>query len=115
MVTDNGPQFACTQFAKAWQFKHRTISPGNSKVESVVKKAKTLLQKASDSGNDPYLALSDRRNTPTQDMDTSPASFEQKNEDPSPHYERTSTATSTQHQPAEATANKKPAKTSKLL
>ena len=58
VVTDNGPQFACSEFARAWHFEHQTISPGNSqtngKVESAVKTAKTLLKKASDSSTDHY-------------------------------------------------------------
>lgn len=61
-VSDNGPQFTSQEFAyfvKAWQFKHRTISPGNRKanrkVEAVVKTTKELLMKY----NDIHLALLD--------------------------------------------------------
>ena len=53
VVSDNGPQFSCNEFAtfaRTWQFQHCTISPGNSKangnVESAVKTAKRLLPKA---------------------------------------------------------------------
>jgi len=41
--------------------------------EAAVKIAKRLIISASESGEDPYLALLDYRNTPTQGMDTSPA------------------------------------------
>lgn len=100
VVTDNGPQFACSEFrefARAWQFEHQTISPGNSqangKVESAVKTAKTLLKKASDSSTDHYLALLDRRNTPTQGMDTSPAQrLLSRIRDPPLNYASTATA-----------------------
>ena len=60
-----------------WDFKHRTSSPGNSKanskVESAVKTAKNLLRKALSAGTDPYIAILDYRNTPTQGMASSPA------------------------------------------
>ena len=76
VVSDNGPQFTSQEFAhfsKTWQFKHRTISPGNSKangkVEAAVKTAKQLLRKSSDI----HLALLDHRNTPSQGTSTSPA------------------------------------------
>ena len=80
VISDNGPQFASetfADFAKAWEFEHRTISPWNSKangkVEAAVKVAKQLLRKARDSKTDVQLALLDQRNTPTQGMTTSPA------------------------------------------
>ena len=80
VVSDNGPQFTADEFAKfakSWDFDHRTSSPGNSKAngkaESAVKTAKSLMQKALDAGTEPYLAILDYRNTPTQGMDSSPA------------------------------------------
>ena len=80
VVSDNGPQFTSDkfeQFTKEWEFDHLTISPGNSKAngkaESAVKTAKRLMRKAADSGSDPYLALLDYRNTPTQGIGSSPA------------------------------------------
>ena len=80
VVSDNGPQFSCNEFAtfaRTWEFKHCTISPGNSKangkVESAVKTAKRLLRKALEAGTDPYLAILDYRNTPTQGIGSSPA------------------------------------------
>ena len=73
MISDNGPQFTCREFkpfAQTWKFEHRTISPGdiqaNSKVESPVKTAKRLLQKACKAGTDPYLVILHYRNTLTQ-------------------------------------------------
>ena len=79
LISDNGPQFASsefTKFAKEWDFEHRTNSPGNSKangkVESAVKTAKNLIRKAVNSRADPYIAILDYRNTPTQGMESSP-------------------------------------------
>ena len=80
VISDNGPQFASDKFAdfaKAWDFEHLTSSPGNSKAngkaKSGVKTAKRILKKAVRAGTDPYLAVLDYRNTPTQGMTTSPA------------------------------------------
>ena len=80
VISDNGPQFYSEEFAdfaKQWDFVHRTSSPGNSKAngkaESGVKTAKKLLRKAIDAKSDPYLAFLDYRNTPTQGMESSPA------------------------------------------
>ena len=64
-------------FAPTWKFEHRTISPGNiqanSKVESAVKTAKQLLQKACKAGTDPYLVILHYRDTLTQGVGSSPA------------------------------------------
>ncbi|XP_029182414.2 uncharacterized protein K02A2.6-like [Acropora millepora] len=79
LISDNGPQFISAEFrkfAKEWDFQQRTSSPGNSKgngkVESAVKTAKNLLRKALDTRADPFIAILDYRNTPTQGMNTSP-------------------------------------------
>ena len=65
-----------TKFAKEWDFEHSTNSPGNSKangkVESAVKTAKNLIRKALDSRTDPFIAILNYRNTPTQGMESSP-------------------------------------------
>ncbi|KAJ8356687.1 hypothetical protein SKAU_G00194810 [Synaphobranchus kaupii] len=65
------------RFSRAWEFEHRTSSPGlaqsNGKAESAVKTAKRLMLKAAAAGQDPYLAMLDHRNTPSQGLDTSPA------------------------------------------
>uniref|UniRef100_A0A1A8J489 Integrase catalytic domain-containing protein n=1 Tax=Nothobranchius kuhntae TaxID=321403 RepID=A0A1A8J489_NOTKU len=80
VFSDNGPQYSSTEFAnfsRKWEFQHHTSSPGypqsNGKVESAVKTAKRLMKKAKLAGQDPYLALLDHRNTPTQGLTTSPA------------------------------------------
>ena len=80
VVSDNGPQFtaaAFQQFAKEWDFEHVCSSPGNSKAngkaESAVKTAKRIMTKSNTVQSDPYLALLDHRNTPSQGLNTSPA------------------------------------------
>ena len=80
VVSDNGPQFDCgefAQFAHAWEFEHTPISPRNSKAngkaEAAVGTAKALLRKALESKTDFYLAVLDYRNTPTQGVESSPA------------------------------------------
>ncbi|PFX15000.1 Uncharacterized protein K02A2.6 [Stylophora pistillata] len=80
VVSDNGPQFSCSEFAtfaRTWEFEHCAISPGNSKTngkaKSAVKTAKQLLRKAFEASNDPYLAILDYRNTPKQGIGSSPA------------------------------------------
>lgn len=78
MITDNGPEFASQEFnnfAKAWKFEHRTSSPhhpqSNGKAENAVKTCKMLLMKAKKDKKDPLLAILDRRNTPTEGLNTS--------------------------------------------
>ena len=78
-MSDNGPQYSCEEFqkfAKCWDFEHVTSSPGhsqsNGKAESAVKSAKRLITKSIESKSDPFLALLDVRNTPTQGMSSSP-------------------------------------------
>uniref|UniRef100_A0A8C6ULU0 Gypsy retrotransposon integrase-like protein 1 n=1 Tax=Neogobius melanostomus TaxID=47308 RepID=A0A8C6ULU0_9GOBI len=79
VITDNGPQFtsAFARFASEWEFEHVTSSPrypkANGKAESAVKIAKNLLRKAARDGNDPWKAVLHWRNTPTENMDSSPA------------------------------------------
>ena len=50
---------------------HRYAPQSNGEAEKAVKMAKRFLKRASESQSDPYLSLSDLRNTPTQGMDTS--------------------------------------------
>ena len=80
VISDNAKQYVSTEFenfSKKWKFEHITSSPkypqSNGKAESAVKIAKNLMCKAKEAKKDPYLAILDYRNTPTQDMDTSPA------------------------------------------
>ena len=64
------------QFATDWEFKHVTSSPryprSNGKAESAVKIFKSLFKKAFKDNRDPWLALLDYRNTPTEGMKSSP-------------------------------------------
>ncbi|XP_021348084.1 uncharacterized protein K02A2.6-like [Mizuhopecten yessoensis] len=79
LCSDNGPQFSSDEFrrfSKEWEFDHVTSSPGyaqsNGKSEQAVKTAKRLMKLAKTSHKDPFLALLDFRNTPSQGMDSSP-------------------------------------------
>ncbi|KAL9970142.1 hypothetical protein ACROYT_G022469 [Oculina patagonica] len=80
VIGDNGGQFASeqfTNFARDWEFEHITTSPyhsqSNGKVESAVKIAKKIMKKAKRSGQDVWKAILDWRNTPTENMGSSPA------------------------------------------
>jgi transposase InsO family protein len=80
VISDNGPQYSSTSFAKfaaAWDFEHLTSSPGhsqsNGKAESAVKTAKKLIKRAKEAKADIHLAILDHRNTPTQGLGASPA------------------------------------------
>ena len=80
VISDNGPQFRSCEFenfAKEWDFQHDFSSPGhqqaNGMAESGVKMAKQLIRRATDSGRDPFMAILEYRNIPSQDYGTSPA------------------------------------------
>ena len=80
LISDNGSQFLSSEFHKFTNnrdFEHRTSSPGNSKTngkgESPVETAKNLLRKGLSARTDPYIAIIDYRDTPTQAMESSPA------------------------------------------
>ena len=80
VISGNGPQFTSDEFinfSRTWDFEHLTSSPGNSKAngkaDSGVKTAKRMLKKSIRAGTDPYLAVLDYRNTPTQGMTTQPS------------------------------------------
>ena len=79
MVTDNSPFGAAEfkNFADRWEFTHTTSSPrfpqSNGRSENAVKTAKRLMLKACESGSDPLLALLDWRNTPSEQLGSSPA------------------------------------------
>ena len=79
VMSDKGPQFANAefrQFTREWEFVHKTSSPyysrSNGKAESAVKIAKKLVKKAVQDGRDPWMALLEQRNTPTQGLLSSP-------------------------------------------
>ena len=61
------------EFANDWD--DRTSSPGNSNAndteQSAVKTANNLLPKVLSAGTDPYIAILDYPNTPTQGMESS--------------------------------------------
>ena len=80
LVTDNGPQFASSSFRHftiKYDIQHTTSSPhhpkSNGKAESAVKAAKRILKKTAKTGEDPYLAILNVRNTPQQGIGVSPA------------------------------------------
>ncbi len=79
-VSDNGPPFNSHEFQNflgRYEIDRPLTSPlhpqSNGKAENAVKTAKRIMTKALDSGTDPYLALLDWRNTPSEGMDSSPA------------------------------------------
>ena len=78
LMTDNGSQIVSqefTQFTTDWEFKHVTSSrypKSNVKAESAVKIVKNLLKKALKDDKDPWLALLDYQNTPTEGQNSSP-------------------------------------------
>jgi hypothetical protein len=72
VVTYNSP-FASAEFhrfAKRFEFRHTTSSPrypqSNGRVENAVKTAKRLMIKAQETSTDPFLALLEWRNTPSE-------------------------------------------------
>jgi len=80
VVSDNGSQYSSQEFHEfslSWEFNHVTSSPhypkSNGKAESSVKAVKLLFKKAERDGKDPWLALLDYRNTPTEGIGASPA------------------------------------------
>ncbi|KAK3741172.1 hypothetical protein QZH41_002992 [Actinostola sp. cb2023] len=80
IITDNGPQFASSQFhdfSQEYHFKHITSSPrypqSNGLAERTVQTAKQILKKAKYDGSDPNLALLNIRNTPIEGVGLSPA------------------------------------------
>lgn len=80
VITDCGPQFdneSFRRFAKQWGFEHVMSSPrhpkSNGKAESAVKIVKNLCKRAVSAGSDPWLSILQWRNTPSDDIDCSPA------------------------------------------
>lgn len=80
VVSDDGTQYTSDifkSFSESWGFEHCISTPGNSQsnglAESHVKIAKKLMIKSAKAKEDPYLAILNYRNTPTENMDTSPA------------------------------------------
>ena len=80
LMADQGPQYTSrefTEFTREWEFKHLTSSPyysrSNGKSESAVK----IVKKAIADTKDPWLALLDYKNTPTEGIKSSPCQEEQ--------------------------------------
>ena len=78
LITDNASYYMSNefkQFMKEWQIEHKTSSPtyaqSNGLSERAVRSAKTLLEKCSRDGTDPYMALLHVRNTPRGELGTS--------------------------------------------
>ena len=79
VISDNVP-FASKDFrlfAQRYEFKHTTSSPrysqSNGRVEAAVKTAKRIMIKAGETNTDPFLALLEFRNTPSEQLGPSPA------------------------------------------
>lgn len=79
LVSDGGPQYSSQsfkEFSETWGFVHKFSSPGNSKAngcaEAAVKIAKRLMKKCQKNKEDPYLGLLNLRNTPQEELGTSP-------------------------------------------
>ena len=72
VFSDNSPFNAVEfkPFAERYEFKHTTSSPrypqSNGRAENAVKVVKAIMTKAMESRNDPFLALLEWRNTPTE-------------------------------------------------
>ncbi|VDI46323.1 Hypothetical predicted protein [Mytilus galloprovincialis] len=80
VFSDNGPPFNSHEFrhfSNQYEFTHTTSSPrfpqSNGKVENAIKTAKRLMVKSHKDTKDPYLALLDWRNTPSEGLDSSPS------------------------------------------
>ncbi|RXN32565.1 Transposon Ty3-G Gag-Pol poly [Labeo rohita] len=59
MFSDNGPQYMSTEFQQFSRLSSPAHPQSNGKVESAIKTAKRLMQKAKISGRDPYLVILD--------------------------------------------------------
>ena len=71
--------FACQEFRKfadSYEFEHQMSSPrypqSNRKSENAIKTAKRLMLKAMEAGSDPFLALLEWRNCPSEQLSKSP-------------------------------------------
>ena len=78
LVTDNGPLFASSEFAKfidQWNFQHITSSPcylqSNAKAKNAIRTVERVFTKSRATGVSEFQALLDWRNTPSEGMDAS--------------------------------------------
>ena len=76
IVTDNGTQFACTEFApfaKTWGFVHSTSSSQFPQSSGLAEAEGRIIVKAAVSRINPYIALLENRTPPISDCGKSPA------------------------------------------
>ena len=80
LVSDNGPQYSCrefAQFANNYDFTHVTSSPtfaqSNGMAEHAVQSTKNVIKKALQAGEDPFLVVLECRNAPRDNIGGSPA------------------------------------------
>jgi len=75
LCTDMSAEFR--EHADRWGFRHITSSStyrqANGCAEAAIRRAKTLMAKDAEAGVDPFLALLDQRNTPSEYLQLSPA------------------------------------------
>ena len=79
LMTDNGPQFTSHEFRflqETGKFNTtlaalHSYAKSNGKAENSVKTAKQLMREAIEAKADPYLAMLDFRNTPTEETNKS--------------------------------------------
>ena len=78
LLSHNVPQFTSyefREFASQWEFKHVSSSPhhhkANGNAEATIETVKSLFKKATPNNQDPWMALLDYRNTPTEGKGTS--------------------------------------------
>jgi len=79
VISNNSP-FASAEFkrfADRFDFKHITSIPmypqSNGRVENAIKTVKSIMPKAREANTDPFLALLDFRNIPSEPLEASPA------------------------------------------
>ncbi|XP_077969898.1 uncharacterized protein LOC120339406 [Styela clava] len=80
LISDCGRNLNSSEFEKFirdWRIQHVTSSPGhqqaNGKAESSVKIFKNMLKRTANANEDQFLALIEIRNTPRQDLNSSPS------------------------------------------
>ena len=80
VISDSGTQYTAQEFktfAEKWNFKHNPSSPlnhaSNGLAESAVKRVKAIMRKCHENNEDHYIGLLNLRNTPNENMETSPA------------------------------------------
>ena len=79
-ISDNGPQYASykfAEFARTWEFEHKTSSPAypqsNGQVERAIQTVKNIIKKCDRAGDDANIGLLNYRNTQIDGVNKSPA------------------------------------------